>query len=92
MSHYTPAWAPASTLPADRRGAVVGRFCRECSSFYPLYSAAHKGKPSFGRDHVSSTCACEGRSFDEGASWWEPAVAVLVPKPSPATVASPAAG
>jgi hypothetical protein len=89
MRKVTPAWAPASTLPAERRGVVVGRFCRECSSFYPLHAGVHKGKPSFGRDHVSSTCTAEGRSFSEDASWWEPAVVVLEPA-APATAAVPA--
>ena len=84
MRKMTPAWAPSSTLPIERRGVVVGRFCRECSSFYPLYASWHKGKPSFGRDHVSSPCSCEGRPFAEGATWWEPAVAVLT---SPAALA-----
>lgn len=79
MINISPAWAPASTLPEERRGKVVGRFCRECSSFYPLHAGRHKGKPSFGRDHVSSPCSCEGRTFEEGATWWEPAVAVLAP-------------
>jgi hypothetical protein len=87
MRIITPAWAPASTLPAERRGVVVGRFCRECASFYPLYSGVHKGKPSFGRDHVSSTCTAEGRTFTDGATWWEPAVVVRdIAPPAPAAV------
>ena len=85
-----PAWAPLSSLPAERRGVAVGRFCRECSSFYPLHAGLHKGKPSFGRDHVSSPCSCEGRAFAEGATWWEPAVAVLPATPPTAPVAVPA--
>ena len=82
MSQHNPAWAPASTLPEERRGGVVGRFCRDCSSFYPLHAGRHKGKPSFGRDHVAAPCREEGRAFDEGATWWEPAVAVLAPAPT----------
>jgi len=77
MSKISPVWAPVSTLPEDRRGVVVGRFCRDCSSFYPLHAGRHKGKPSFGRDHVSSPCSSEGRPFVAGDTWWEPAVAVL---------------
>ena len=87
MSRVNPAWSPASTLPEERRGAVVGRFCRGCASFYPLHAGVHKGKPSFGRDLVSAPCSYEGRPFAEGATWWEPAVAVL---PVPASVAVPA--
>ena len=84
--NVSPAWSPESMLPAERRGAVVGRFCRDCSSFYPLHAGLHKGKPSFGRDHVSSPCSAEGRPFVEGATWWEPAVAVLAP-PAPVAAA-----
>jgi hypothetical protein len=87
MRKISPAWAPASTLPEDRRGGVVGRFCRECASFYPVHAGRHKGKPSYGRDHVSSPCSCEGREFAEGATWWEPAVAVLPVAAGPVPVA-----
>lgn len=66
--------APASALPAERRGAVVGRFCHGCMSVYPRWARRHAGKPLAGRDHVASTCAYEGREFTDGASWWEPAV------------------
>lgn len=93
MSRVHPAWAPASTLPVERRGVVVARFCRECASFYPAHAGRHKGKPSFGRDLVSAPCSCEGRPFAEGATWWEPAVAVLAPAPfaaAPASAAVPA--
>ena len=48
------------------------------------------GKPSFGKDHVSSPCACEGRAFLEGESWWEPGVELL-PAPAPAAPAATAA-
>lgn len=81
-------WAPQSSLPAERRGRVVARFCRSCASFYPLHAAVHAGKPSFGKDHVSSPCAAEGRPFAEGATWWEPGVEVL-PAPAAAATATP---
>ncbi len=71
------ASAPLSSLPAERRGRTVGRFCKSCQSVYPLFAARHAGKPTFGKDHVASTCAHEGRPFEEGADWWEPAVEVL---------------
>ena len=85
MSRVNPAWAPASTLPEERRGDAVGRFCRGCASFYPLHAGRHKGKPSFGRDLVSAPCTYEGQPFAEGAIWWESAVALL-----PAASAGPA--
>lgn len=84
------SWAPASTLPAERRGRVVARFCRNCASFYPLFATHHAGKPSYGKDHVSSPCSCEGKAFLEGESWWEPGVEVLPPAPA-APVPAPAA-
>ncbi len=76
MVYRAPRVAPASGLPAERQGRVVGRFCLTCSSVYPLYAPAHKGKPTYGKDHVSSTCTHEGESFSEGVAWWEPAVEV----------------
>ena len=79
MSRVQFSWAPQSSLAAERRGRVVARFCRSCSSFYPLHAPRHAGKPSYGKDHVSSPCAYEGRPFDEGADWWEPGVEVLAP-------------
>jgi hypothetical protein len=88
MHRVVFAWAPASSLPAEQRGRVVARFCKNCSSFYPLFAKVHAGKPSFGKDHVSSTCACEGLEFRDGESWWEAGVEVLpapVPQPAPAT-------
>ncbi len=69
--------APASALPAERRGPVVGCFCHGCSSVYPRFARRHAGKPAFGRDHLASTCPYEGRDFAEGAAWWEPAVEPL---------------
>jgi hypothetical protein len=83
-------WAPASSLPAERRGRVVARFCKRCASFYPLFATLHAGKPSFGKDHVSSPCVCEGLEFAEGAGWWEPGVEVL-PAPTAAAPAAPPA-
>jgi len=69
--------APLSSLPPERRGRTVGRFCKRCQSVYPLFAARHTGKPAFGKDHVAATCAEEGRLFEEDAAWWEPAVEVL---------------
>ena len=85
MAYRGPEAAPLSSIPAERRGRVLGRFCRVCGSVYPLWSAAHKGKPIHGKDHVSSPCAQEGEAFVDGASWWEPAVEVL---PAPALAAA----
>ena len=83
-------WAPASSLPAERRGRTVARCCKGCASFYPLHAPLHAGKPSFGTDHVASTCVNEGRRFEEGQSWWEEGVEVL-PAPAPPPAAAPAA-
>ena len=69
--------APESRVPEDRRGRRVGTFCLECGSTYALHRAVHKGKPVYGRDHVSSPCSHEGEPFEPGASWWEPAIEVL---------------
>jgi len=80
------ASAPETSLPAARRGAVVGRFCHGCHAVYPRHAARHAGKPAFGRDHVGSSCPYEGRLFEPDASWWEPAVGVL-PAPDPAPAA-----
>ena len=86
MVYRAPHAAPASQLPAERRGPVVGRFCLVCASIYPLHRARHTGRPVYGRDHIASPCAHEGDSFDPAESWWEPAVEVLPPPaaPSPA--------
>lgn len=73
--------APASILPAERRGRIVGRFCHGCHSVYPRFAKRHSGKPAFGRDHVASACPHEGERFVEGADWWEPAVEVLPAAP-----------
>jgi hypothetical protein len=82
-----PPSAPESALAPERRGRIVGRFCHGCRSVYPLFSARHTGKPSFGRDHVGSPCAYEGAEFSAAASWWESAVEVL---PLPAAPPTPA--
>ena len=82
-----PPSAPESALAPERRGRVLGRFCRGCRSVYPLFAARHAGKPSFGRDHVGSPCAYEGVEFSAGASWWEPAVEVL-PEPAAAPLSA----
>lgn len=74
--------APESVLAVERRGAVVGKFCRACKSIYPALRHRHVGKPSFGKDHISAPCAYEGRVFEQDADWWEPAVVVLDPAPA----------
>jgi len=81
MTYRAPVLAPESHLPAHRRGAVAGRFCVVCCGLYPRHAARHSGKPMFGKDHVSSTCSQEGKAFDDGADWWEPAVEL---RPEPA--------
>lgn len=78
--------APASLVAEERRGAVVGLFCRSCRAIYPRLARRHSGKPVYGRDHLATTCIHEGEPFTEGADWWEPAVALL-----PAVEAPPAA-
>jgi uncharacterized OB-fold protein len=83
MVYRAPRPAPASTLPAERRGRVLGRFCRACGSVYPLYAARHKGKPMYGKDHVASPCGHEGDEFVAGEAWWEPAVEPLPAAPAP---------
>ena len=78
-----PEAAPESSLPPERRGRVVGRFCRACATVYPLHARAHKGKPVHGKDHYASACTHEGDEFTPGEGWWEPAVEALPPPPSP---------
>jgi len=94
MVYRIPHAAPASHLPEERRGRVVGRFCHLCGSIYPLHRDAHVGKPIYGKDHVASPCAHEGDAFVEGAAWWEPAVEVLPIPPGvdPGVAGSPAKG
>jgi hypothetical protein len=93
---HVPISAPQSAIAPERRGEVVGRFCRGCQAVYSTHAPRHSGKPVFGRDHVASTCPYEGRAFDADAPWWEPAVAVLplaaaAPAPAPAGAPKPAA-
>ncbi|MBZ0089582.1 MAG: hypothetical protein K8H90_04310 [Thermoanaerobaculia bacterium] len=76
--------APWSALPPERRGAVVGRFCKGCQEVYSQHAARHAGKPVHGRDLVSSPCAYEGRDFALEAGFWEPAVEVLEAPPQSA--------
>jgi len=76
------ASAPESSLPAERRGRVVGRFCHGCRSIYSPLARRHAGKPVYGRDHVAAPCANEGRAFEPGADWWEPAVELLPAEPA----------
>jgi hypothetical protein len=82
----TPQPAPLSAVPEDRRGPVVGRFCRTCGATFSRHQARHQGKGVYSRDHVASPCSHEGEAFAASEPWWEPAVVVL---PLPAT---PAAG
>ncbi len=89
MVYRAPQAAPASQLPPERRGRVVGRFCHVCAGIYPPTRARHSGRPLSGRDHVASPCAHEGDVFAPGEGWWEPAVEVL---PAPAAEPAPAAG
>ncbi len=72
-----PEAAPESRIPLERRGRLLGRFCSTCGAVYSLHAARHAGKPIHGKDHVSAPCAHEGEPFEEGATWWEPAVEVL---------------
>jgi hypothetical protein len=77
MVYRVPEAAPQSQVAEDRRGRIAGRFCHTCGSIYPLHRATHSGKPVYGKDHISSTCAHEGESFNRSEPWWEPAVEVL---------------
>jgi len=76
-----PRAAPETSLPAERRGLVVGRFCHGCGGVYALHASRHKGKPLHGKDHVAAPCTHEGDAFGPGEAWWEPAVEVLPPPP-----------
>jgi hypothetical protein len=80
MTYRGSEAAPASRVAEERRGRVVGRFCLSCGSVYPLFITRHRGKPSFGKDHVASPCSHEGELFATEVGWWEPAVEVL-PRP-----------
>lgn len=77
MVYRYPEAAPRSQIAEERRGRTVGRFCHTCGSIYPMHRTAHGGRPMYGKDHVSSTCAHEGEAFDPAEPWWEPAVEVL---------------
>jgi len=77
MVYRVPPAAPASQIPPDRRGRVMGHYCLVCASLYPLHRATHTGRPVYGRDHIASPCTHEGDVFEPGASWWEPGVEVL---------------
>jgi hypothetical protein len=77
MVYRVPPAAPASQVPPDRRGRVMGHYCLICASLYPLHRATHTGRPVYGRDHIASPCSHEGDVFEPGASWWEPGVEVL---------------
>lgn len=85
MVYRNPSAAPASQIPAARRGEVVGRLCKSCYESYPLHRSHHRGKPLHGKDHVASPCPHEGDEFVPGEGWWEPAVEVLPPPPEPVT-------
>lgn len=83
MAYRGPDAAPASRIPEERRGPVVGRFCLTCGAVYPLHAGHHKGKAIHGKDHIAAPCAHEGEAFAEGEGWWEPAVSVIPPPPEP---------
>jgi hypothetical protein len=87
MVYRHPHAAPASQVPPERHGRVVGRFCLLCGTIYPTQRKRHSGRPVYGRDHIAAPCAHEGDLFEEGQDWWEPAVEVL---PAPALEAAPA--
>lgn len=87
--YRNPDPAPASRVAEERRGPVLGKFCRVCGTVYPKFRGRHSGKPLNGKDHIASPCSHEGDAFDAGAEWWEPAVEVL---PAPAAPAEAAPG
>lgn len=91
MVYRNPEAAPASAIPTERRGPVVGRICKVCYETYPPTRLHHSGKPLYGKDHVASPCAHEGDEFTPGEDWWEPAVIVL-PAPPGEGEAKAAAG
>jgi hypothetical protein len=95
MVYRAPRAAPLSLVPEPRRGHLVGRYCHGCNQVFPLQRRLHSGDPIYGRDHVGSTCAYEGATFEPGAEWWEPAVDMLpppAPPPEPAAAAPGGAG
>jgi hypothetical protein len=77
MVYRQPRIAPASSLPVERRGPVVGRFCKACGEVYPLQRRSHTGKPLYGKDHVASPCPHHGEEFAAGEDWWQDAVAII---------------
>ena len=91
MVFRAPKAAPESRVAAERRGALLGRFCMGCNQIFPLQRRMHSGDPIFGRDHVASPCPYEGWAFEPGADWWEPAVDVLPGPPVEAAAATSAA-
>jgi hypothetical protein len=72
-----PHAAPESTVPEEKRGRTIGRFCKVCSTIYPEHRSRHRGTPMYGRDHIPSPCAHEGEAFEAGADWWEAAVEIV---------------
>jgi hypothetical protein len=92
MVYRRPDVAPSGQLAVERRGRQIGIFCHGCGSVYPLHRSIHRGKPVYGKDHISSPCAHEGEAFDSGESWWEPAVEILpapsAPAPEPSVAAA----
>ena len=52
MTYRVPAAAPASSLPEERRGPVVGRICKSCGSIYARWAGCHRGKPVYGKDQL----------------------------------------
>jgi hypothetical protein len=92
MVYRAPSAVPQSQVAPERRGPVVGHFCRVCATLYPLHRAIHAGQPMYGRDHIAAPCTHEGDVFAAGEEWWEPAVELLpAPAVPPAAPATPAA-
>jgi hypothetical protein len=89
VTYRGPAAAPESSIPPERRGRVLGRFCLACGAVYRQHAPVHRGTPVHGKDHVASPCSHEGDDFAPGEPWWEPAVEVLPPPPP---VPAPARG
>lgn len=81
MVYRHPNAGPGSSMAEERRGRVVGRFCKTCGGVYALYAERHHGKPIYGKDHVSSPCTHEGDDFAAGETWWEPAIELLPESP-----------
>lgn len=75
--YRNPNAAPASAIPEEQRGPVIGRFCHGCGSTFSVHQSQHKGKGLYSKDHIASPCPHEGDRFAAGEPWWEPAVLVL---------------